>query len=159
MKYLFSSACFITMAVCSVAYAERIQPVIVVSGGMSSPIAQQSQTLTFNDNTVFSYQPDHTSAMKPMLGIFAGVEYPFYTIWAWQTGLGFYQGTATSVNGSETQAPISSPNAVNLWDYHYNVLSRQIYFENKLSFKLKNHFRHNANQAIDIFMNVVTTLS
>src|SRR5688500_738271 len=110
MNYLSLSVGLITMAIGSLAHAQGMQPVIAVTGGMSSLIKQQSQTFTF-DNTIFTYQPN-SSSLKPMGGIFVGAEYPFYSIWNWQTGLGLYYSVNT-VKGLETQAPILNPSAIN----------------------------------------------
>lgn len=108
-----------------------IQPVVTLSGGIATPLGGQSQNLTFA-NTTFNYQPDNSSVVKPIFGGSIGLEYALNKSWIWQFGLGFYQTASNSVSGEEDQAPMLNPNAGNFWNYHYNVQSRQILFENKL---------------------------
>lgn len=117
-----------------------MQPIFILTGGMVSPLGQQSQSLSFA-NTVFNYNPHHSSGYKPMVGGFVGAEYLFNPVWAWQFGLALYQATNYSTNGEETQAPKISLDAVNIWNYHYQISSRQLVFENKLSLILKNRYR------------------
>lgn len=110
-----------------------MQPIFILSGGAVTPMGQQSQSLTYA-NTVFDYQPHHSSNGKPIVGGFAGFEHTFKPSWAWQFGLAFYQAGHSSINGEEAQAPLISLDAVNLWNYHYKIVSREILFENKLLF-------------------------
>jgi opacity protein-like surface antigen len=116
-----------------------MQPLITLTGGAVNTLGQHSQSLTF-ENTVFNYSPQ-SSSYKPLSGLFVGEEYTFNTSLAWQFGLSFYQASASTVHGQESQAPLLSLDAVNLWNYHYKVLSRQLFVENKLLLVLNEHYR------------------
>lgn len=116
-----------------------MQPVVTLSGGMVA--AQKSQSATFYfANTVFEYQPHHTSVLNPIVGGFVGAEYAINQKWAWQFGAAFYQASNSSINGEETQAPILNLDATNIWNYNYKILSRQLLFENKLLFTLQKNY-------------------
>jgi len=123
--------------------SDTVQPVIILTGGISSPLGQHSQSLSFA-NTVFKYQPHHGPEFKPLIGGFVGAEYSFYSFrknWVWQYGLAFYQTALSSIKGEEAQAPIMALDAINLWHYHYKILGRQLLIENKLSLIYKEHYR------------------
>jgi opacity protein-like surface antigen len=117
-----------------------MQPVVTLTGGMSTPMGQQNQSLTFA-NTDFNYQPHQSATDKPIIGGFIGAEYSFKPLWVLQSGFAFYQNHTTSIHGEEVQAPVISLDAVNQWNYRYKILSRQLLFENKISLIVKNHFR------------------
>ena len=116
-----------------------MQPVVILMGGAVTPLGQQSQTLYYA-NTVFKYQPHDSSALKPLVGGFIGAEYPFNEMWAWQSGLAFYQAASSSIDGEEAQAPILNLDAVNIWNYQYKISSRQLLFENKLLLALHEYY-------------------
>lgn len=117
-----------------------MQPVVILTGGLMNSLGQQPQFFSFA-NTDFNYQPHSSAAFNSMFGGFIGAEYSFRQIWAWQFGLAYYQGVSFSTNGEEIQAPIEFPEASNVWNYQYKILSRQLLIENKLSFVIKNHYR------------------
>lgn len=117
-----------------------MQPIVILTSGAATPFGQQSQTLSFA-NTTFDYHPDSSSVLKPIAGGFVGIERTFPQRWAWQFGLAFYQAVSSSIDGEEDQAPTLFPDAINTWNYHYKILSRQLLFENKLSIILQKHYR------------------
>lgn len=106
---------------------------------MATALGQHSQSLSFA-NTFFDYDPNDTSALRPLVGGFVGAEYAFNHEWAWQFGFAFYQGPSSTVVGEEVQAPVFNPEAINTWDYRYKILSSQLLFENKLLFTLRKRF-------------------
>jgi hypothetical protein len=120
--------------------AHTLRPVVTLMGGVSSPFGQQSQTLSFA-NTIFEYQPNHTSELPALMGGFIGEEYSFKEIGAWQFGLAFYQNASSVVDGEVAQAPMLSLDAVNMWNYHYKIISRQLLFENKIFLIFHKYYR------------------
>jgi len=118
--------------------AKSVKPIIILSGGVSTAIGEQSQSFTFAD-TLFNYN-SNVSGLKPLIGGFVGIEYSSDPFWAWQFGVGFYQAVSSSINGTEVQAPISSLEATNDWNYQYKILNRQILIETKLSYLVKNRY-------------------
>ena len=116
-----------------------LQPIVILTASLVTPMGQKSQALTVN-NTVFVYQPGSSSEWKSLAGLFFGTEYSIQQSGGWQLGLGFYQARASSVGGSETQAPSLNSDSVNLWNYHYNIQSRQIFIENKLFSTVRNYY-------------------
>lgn len=103
----------------------------MLTGGKARPTEQQSQSLSI-DNTVFNYQPNNSSVSPSFAGGFVGAEYSCNEQWAWQFGVAFYQIESSPISGEETQAPSTSIDAVNIWNYQYKTSSRQVLIENKL---------------------------
>ena len=113
---------------------------VILTGGLETPLGQQWQSISYA-NTNFNYQPHTSSAVKPLIGGFVGAEYVFRQQWAWQFGLGYYQTVSSTVSGEENQVPVDNPEAGNLWNYQYKILSRQLLVENKLSLILHKIYR------------------
>jgi hypothetical protein len=77
--------------------------------------------------------------VKPLIGVLIGGEYTLNAKFAWQFGLAYYQASHSSVSGEAFQAPLLNPEAVNIWNYRYQILSHQLIIENKL-FLVINHY-------------------
>lgn len=124
---------FLVTCVVFAAPTYALRPIVIFSGGLATPLGQESQSFNYA-NTDFNYQPNDSSSLNPEAGIFGGIEVAFKKGWSWQFGLAYYQGKRSLVSGDEIQAPADNQEAKNLWYYQYKILSRQFFVENKFSF-------------------------
>jgi hypothetical protein len=106
---------------------DTLTVVTVSAGAQISSNLGLSQTLYALGNT-YSYQANHDSQSRALLGAFIGQEYQPLSNFAVQFGLAYYQpSSAYSVKGLLTQGPATAQ-----LNYGYSVTTRQLLLEAKL---------------------------
>lgn len=97
-------------------------------GGGAWARVGQSQSFT-DDTTLYSYDANTNTQSKGLWGASVGEELQFYSNWAVQVGLAYYQAASFEAKGTVTQGV--DPDADNIFNYQYAVTARQYLFETK----------------------------
>jgi opacity protein-like surface antigen len=114
--------------------ASNWRPVLTIGGGTAfvSNIGQ-GQTFPIVDpetDQYYIYSPHNSSQNAGLINAFVGVETIVYPQWLLQTGLDYSQATSFYTSGTLTQGvDVQSQDSYN---YHYNLVTRQLLFAGKL---------------------------
>jgi hypothetical protein len=112
-------------------------PVFSIAGGASQSADVGSGSPNFPATLdpvagqFYNYNSRQPSQTTGLLDVFAGLEWPLSALWLWQSGLAYdqssYHSYGTLTQGVDIPSEIVTP-------YRYNIINRQILFENKLLF-------------------------
>lgn len=106
-------------------------------GGGAWARVGQSQSFT-DDATLYSYDANTQTQSKGLWGASMGEEFQFYSNWALEVGLAYYQAAAFEPKGTVTQGV--DPAADNAFNYQYAVTARQYLLEAKFLGDMTNGF-------------------
>jgi opacity protein-like surface antigen len=111
-------------------------PVVTASGGfMTTSGAGESQTFQPINASTYAYNADRATHTQGILGGFIGSEFNIKPNVAMQIGVGYYQSLSFPTTGSIVQGPDAQSS--DQYDYSYNITSRQLLVEGKLSMLIK----------------------
>jgi opacity protein-like surface antigen len=111
--------------------------IVTLSGGLAMATVGDAQTYIEDPsdaNTRRILSPNRASQSRMLYGASFGVEVPFWETFAVQMGLGYYQISPYTVNGSMVHIIGTTPRGT--YDYRYNISSSQVLLESKLSMAL-----------------------
>lgn len=143
-------------------------PIIAIGGGISSTIDVGQGKHFPIDNPItdefFDYTANEASQTSSLGSIFVGVEWPC-SRWLLQAGFSFKQASPYVAASNFNQG--ADFQSVDQYRYHYEVLSRQLLFEGKLLYTLKQIFHPylllglgtSFNKAYHYYTNVPPTLT
>lgn len=133
MQLKWSSTCLICL-LCPVLSFANVHPVVTLSSGKASANIFSSTIIHFTPYQNTYVGTNHFDSENDT-GLFIGVETSFLEKWAWQIGLSYFVNNAFTAKGNVYQ--FSDP-AYNNLTYQYQIVSRRISVEGKLSHELHN---------------------
>ncbi|MDR3491337.1 MAG: outer membrane beta-barrel protein [Gammaproteobacteria bacterium] len=106
------------------------RPVVTLSLGSDRTNVYSTKSITLIPPFQNSYLGTNHYDTEGVIALFAGAESAFCHNWAVQYGLSYFQSSSFGANGNVYQ--FSDP-AFNNLTYQYQIQSRRLYFESKLS--------------------------
>lgn len=133
----YAATFFLTTSFCVASQnsydTKKIRPLVTLSGGeVFSSHVGQSQTFPEIEGSFYSYSANNANQSRGLYGSFIGAEWGFNPCWALQFGVGYYQASAFTARGLLTQGPDAGSS--DIYNYQYNITSRQLLAESKLLF-------------------------
>ncbi len=106
------------------------KPIMSLSLGSDRTNVYSTKSITLIPPFQNAYIGTNHYDTEAVIGLFLGAETFFSQNWAWQLGLSYFQSSVFTENGNVYQ--FSDP-AFNNLTYQYNIQSRRIYLETKVS--------------------------
>jgi opacity protein-like surface antigen len=116
----------------------EMRPIAVLSGGIAiNSDAGESDSFKLGSST-YRYDTEHNTETRGLFGGLLGVDMQVKRHLFWQTGVSYYQATPFEAKGHVTQGVNAQSNSS--FPYTYEILTRQLLWENKLAWQWKKRY-------------------
>jgi opacity protein-like surface antigen len=125
-------------------YDMRLDPVVSVAGGAFFTIGNAGDSQYFpivdpDTDEFYQYQAANPNNPQYLFGLFLGNRFIFNNMWALQAGLDYTQSGTFQAEGNLTQG--ADDLSESQFQYHYNIITRQLLAEAKLLYQFKQNTR------------------